>query len=57
MTSNQKMQQNKLIQNLMNVKKVSQVIKTCSKLAILGSFTIWNARYLADWNGGDYLAP
>ena len=36
---------------------VTQVIQSCSKLAVLGSFTIWNARHLADWNGGGYLAP
>ena len=41
----------------MKVKKVSKVIQSCSKLAILGSFTIGNARYSADWNGGGYLAP
>ena len=43
--------------NIMRVKKVSEVIQSYSKLAVLGSFTIWNARYSADWNGGGYLAP
>ena len=43
--------------NIMKVKKVSKVIQSCSKLAVLGSFTIWNARHSADWNGGGYLAP
>ena len=42
--------------NIMKVKKVSQVTKMCSKLAVLGSFTIWNARYSADWSSGGYLA-
>ena len=39
----------------MKVKKVSQVTKMCSKLAVLGSFSIWNARYSADWSSGGYL--
>ena len=43
--------------NIMKVKKVSKVIQSCSKLAVLGSFTIWNARHSADWNGGGYLTP
>ena len=42
--------------NIMKVKKVSQVTKMCSKLAVLGSFSIWNARYSADWSSGGYLA-
>ena len=42
---------------LLKVKKVSKVIQSCSKLAVLGSFTIWNARHSADWNGGGYLTP
>ena len=29
----------------LRVAKVSSVIKNCSKLALLGSYTIWNARY------------
>ena len=39
------------------VGKVSSVIKNCSKLALLGSYTLWNARYSADWNGGGFLKP
>ena len=39
------------------VNKVSSVIKNCSKLAILGSYTIWNARYSQDWSGGGFLKP
>ena len=37
--------------------KVSSVIKNCSKLAILGSYTIGNARYSQDWSGGGFLKP
>ena len=39
------------------VTKVSAVIKNCSKLALLGSYSIWNARYSMDWSGGGYLKP
>lgn len=39
------------------VNKVSSVIKNCSKLALLGSYTIWNARYSQDWSGGGFLKP
>ena len=39
----------------MNVAKVSQVTKKCSKLALLGSYTIWNARHSLDWSSGGYL--
>ena len=39
------------------VNKVSTIIKNCSKLALLGSYTLWNARYSQDWNGGGYLKP
>ena len=41
----------------MKVAKVSQVTKTCSKLALLGSYTIWNARHSLDWSSGGYLIP
>ena len=41
----------------MKVAKVSQVTKTCSKLALLGSYTIWNARHSLDWSSGGYLTP
>ena len=34
----------------LRITKVSSVVKNCSKLALLGSFTIWNARYSSDWN-------
>ena len=34
----------------MKVTKASAVIKNCSKLALLGSFSI-NARYSMDWSG------
>ena len=39
------------------VTKVSAVIKNCSKLALLGSYSIWNARYSMDWSGAGYLKP
>ena len=39
------------------VNKVSSFIKNCSMLAILGSYTIWNARYSQDWSGGGFLKP
>ena len=41
----------------MKVKKISNLITTCSKLALLGSYTLWNARYSTDWNSGGYLKP
>lgn len=41
----------------LKVNKVSCVIKNCSKLALLGSYTLWNARYSSDWSGGGYLKP
>ena len=41
----------------MGIKKISKVARSCSKLALLGSYTIWNARYSADWSGGGYLQP
>ena len=37
--------------------QVSNVMRNCSKLAVLGSFSIWNARYSSDWNGGAVLKP
>ena len=41
----------------LKVNKVSCVTKNCSKLALLGSYTLWNARYSQDWSGGGYLKP
>ena len=41
----------------MKIKKISNLITTCSKLALLGSYTLWNARYSTDWNSGGYLKP
>ena len=41
----------------LKVNKVSSVVKNCSKLALLGSYTLWNARYSNDWSGGGYLKP
>ena len=42
---------------IMNIKKVSQVLKNCSKLALLGSYVIWNARHSQDWTSGQFLTP
>ena len=41
----------------LKVNKVSCVTKNCSKLALLGSYTIWNARYSTDWTGSGFLEP
>ena len=41
----------------LKVNKVSCVTKNCSKLALLGSYTIWNARHSTDWTGGGLLIP
>ena len=41
----------------MGIRKASNVIKTCSKLALLGSYTLWNARFSNDWTSGGYLKP
>ena len=41
----------------MKIKKASNVIKTCSKLALLGSYTLWNVRFSNDWTSGGYLKP
>ena len=38
----------------LKVNKVSSVIKNCSKLALLGSYTLWNARYSTDWTGAAF---
>ena len=32
--------------------QVSQVTETCSKLVLLGSYTIWNVRHSLDWSSG-----
>ena len=39
------------------IRKFQQVIKCCSKLALLGSYTIFNVRSAPDWSGSDYLKP
>ena len=41
----------------LKVNKVSCVTMNCSKLALLGSYTIWNARYSTDWTGSGFLIP
>ena len=54
-------QRNKAVLNRlclgMKIKKINNVISTCSKLALLGSYTLWNARYSTDWSSGGYLKP
>ena len=37
-----------------NIKKVSQILKNCSKLALLGSYVIWPSQ---DWTSGQFLSP
>ena len=37
--------------------KFGQVIKNCSKLSLLGSYSIFNARSVKDWGGAGYLKP
>ena len=39
----------------LRINKASSVVENCSKLAVLGPFSIWNARYSSDWNGGAVL--
>ena len=39
------------------VKKIQQVIRNCSKLVLLGSYIIYNARNNQDWTGQEYLKP
>ena len=41
----------------LNVRKFQQVLKNCSKLALLGSYSIFNARSASDWSGSGYLKP
>ena len=43
--------------HMLKIRKFQQVIKTCSKLALLGSYTIYNARSEATWSGSGYLKP
>ena len=43
--------------NMMKIRNVSQVLKNCSKLALLGSYVIWNARHSQDWTSGPFLTP
>ena len=41
----------------MKIKKINNLITTYSKLALLGSYTVWNARYSTDWISRGYLKP
>ena len=36
------------IPKLMGIKKIKELMKKCSKLALLGSYVIWNARHSED---------
>ena len=42
---------------IMKIKKIKDLTTKCSKLGLLGSFMIWNARHSEDWNSGGYLKP
>ena len=39
------------------IKKIQHVIRNCSKLVLLASYFIYNARSCHDWTGQDYLKP
>ena len=43
--------------HLFKIKKFHHIMKNCSKLALLGSYTIFNARSAPDWSGSGYLKP
>ena len=45
------------ISKILKVRKIKEVMKKCSKLALLGSFMIWNARHSEDWTSGCFLKP
>ena len=45
------------IAKIMKIKKIQDTKKRCSKLALLGSYMIWNARHSEDWTSGSYLKP
>ena len=39
------------------IKRAQQVIRNCSKLVLLGSYTIFNARTSNDWSEPSFLKP
>ena len=44
--------------HMTGVRKPQQVMRNCSKIVLLGSYTIFNARYSHDWSAGQpYLKP
>ena len=43
--------------SLAKERKISKVVSTCSKLALLGSYSIWVARRSQDWTSGSLLKP
>ena len=45
------------IAKIIIIKKIKDLTRKCSKLALLGSYMIWNARHSEDWNSGGYLKP
>jgi hypothetical protein len=45
------------VSKLMKVMKIKDFTQKCSKLALLRSYMIWNARYSEDWTSGGFLKP
>ena len=43
--------------SLARERKISKFISTTSKLALLGSYSIWVARRSPDWSAGNLLKP
>ena len=44
--------------NVTGVRKPQQVIRNCSKIVLLGSYTIYNSRKSHEWSAGQaYLKP
>ena len=41
----------------LKIRKFQQVIKTCSKLSLLGSYTIFNMRSEPNWSDSGFLKP
>ena len=42
---------------IMKIRKITDISRKCSKLSMLGSYTIWNARHSNDWTSGGFLIP
>ena len=43
--------------HMVGIRKYQQILRNCSKLALLGSYTIFLARGAPDWSGSGYLKP